>query len=470
MHFSELQLDERLMRAVKTMGFEETTPIQERAIPIALEGRDVLGTAQTGTGKTAAFVLPILQRLLEQPRKRSRIRVLIVTPTRELAEQVNEAVRSLGQYTPIKSAAVYGGVGFDEQRRALRKGTDIIVACPGRLLDHIGRGQADLGGVEVLILDEADRMLDMGFMPDVRRIIEQIPRKRQTMLFSATFPAELTRLAADILTKPERVEVGMVAPASTVDHWLYPVQQQEKTALLLRLLETQEHESVLIFTRTKHRADRVTRQVRDKGYKAAVLHSDRSQGQRQRALDGFRDGRYQLLIATDIAARGLDVQGISHVINYDIPGSADDYIHRIGRTGRAERTGDALTLVTSDDRATIKAIERCLGEPLPVREVDDFAEGVRIRAPRKLPQRTSPETRRKAAEMKERAGNAKSDEVGARRLPRRKPTEAEAPKPSRARRTARKGKPDAATSAPPANRRIQRSRTAKGRQAQARAS
>ncbi len=311
MHFSELQLDERLMRAVKTMGFEETTPIQERAIPIALEGRDVLGTAQTGTGKTAAFVLPILQRLLEQPRKRSRIRVLIVTPTRELAEQVNEAVRSLGQYTPIKSAAVYGGVGFDEQRRALRKGTDIIVACPGRLLDHIGRGQADLGGVEVLILDEADRMLDMGFMPDVRRIIEQIPRKRQTMLFSATFPAELTRLAADILTKPERVEVGMVAPASTVDHWLYPVQQQEKTALLLRLLETQEHESVLIFTRTKHRADRVTRQVRDKGYKAAVLHSDRSQGQRQRALDGFRDGRYQLLIATDIGGPWARCAGAS---------------------------------------------------------------------------------------------------------------------------------------------------------------
>lgn len=425
------------MRAVGTLGFEETTPIQEKAIPVAIEGRDILGTAQTGTGKTAAFVLPILQRLLLTPRKRNRTRALIITPTRELAEQVNDAVRRLSQYTPIRSASIYGGVGFDEQRRALRKGTDVIVACPGRLLDHLGRNQADLGGVETLVLDEADRMLDMGFIPDVRRIVDQTPRHRQTMLFSATFPSELTRLASEILRSPERIEVGITAPPSTVDHWLYPVQQQQKTSLLLRLLEMEQYGSVLIFTRTKHRADRLTKQVKDKGYKAAVLHSDRSQGQRQRALDGFREGTYQLLVATDIAARGLDVDGISHVINFDMPASVDDYIHRIGRTGRAERSGSAMTLVTCDDRGTIRDIERCLGQPLPVRELDGYAEGVHIRAPRKLPQRTSAESRRRAAEQRQQVVSDRQEpESRARRLPRRKTARAESPREAGERRSA----------------------------------
>ncbi|MBD3176079.1 MAG: DEAD/DEAH box helicase [Armatimonadia bacterium] len=451
------------MRAVKASGFTEMTPIQEQAIPQALKGRDILGTAQTGTGKTAAFVLPILQYLLDNPPKRSKTRALIVTPTRELAEQVHEAVERLGQFTPIKAATVYGGVGFDTQKRALRKGTDIIVACPGRLLDHVRRGQADLGHVEFLVLDEADRMLDMGFLPDVRRIVEETPKQRRTMLFSATFPSELDRLAKEVLHKPERVEIGVAAPAETVDHWLYPVQQQEKTPLLLRLLETHEHESVLVFTRTKRRADRLTKQVKREGYKAAVLHSDRSQGQRQRALDGFRDGKYQILIATDIAARGLDVQGISHVINYDIPAGADDYIHRIGRTGRAERTGDALTLVTADDRGTIRDIERCIGEPLPVREVDDFAEGVKIRAPRKLPQRKSAASRRKAHELKKRSGNGEADTKEARRIPRKKTTTPiEKTTPSKRTRRPRKKKAAEKAAKPvPDDRRIPRRRTRK---------
>ena len=372
MKFDTLKLDDRLQRAVTAAGYTDTTPVQEAAIPPALEGRDVIGSAQTGTGKTAAFVLPILQKLLDNPVKEKRTRALIVTPTRELAEQIHDHVRELGRFTKLRCATVYGGVGMAPQERALSNGTEIIVACPGRLLDHGQRGNADLSHVEVLVLDEADRMLDMGFLPDVRRIVKQTPRERQTMLFSATFASELEGLASEILRDPERVEMGLAAPAQTIEHRLCPVAQNQKTALLLRVLEENNTDSVLIFTRTKHRADRVAKQIGRSGHNAAVLHSNRSQNQRRRALDGFRSGAVQLMVATDIAARGLDVETISHVINYDIPNSADDYIHRIGRTGRAQRTGDALTLVTSDDRAAVRDIERALGRPIPVHKIEGF--------------------------------------------------------------------------------------------------
>ncbi len=375
MRRNRIMLDDRLRRAIRAAGYTEPTAIQEAAIPPALEGRDLIGTAQTGTGKTAAFVLPILQRLLTTPATRGRLRALIITPTRELAEQIHAAIGELGRFTELRSATVYGGVGMSPQVDALGGGADIIVACPGRLLDHVRRGNADLSGVEALVLDEADRMLDMGFLPDVRRIVAQTPRERQTMLFSATFAPELNRFAAEILRDPERIEIGLRAPAQTVAHSLCPVAPEQKTELLLRLLDETNTASVLIFTRTKHRANRLVKQIGRAGLNAAVLHSNKSQNQRQKALDGFRSGQVQLLVATDIASRGLDVDTISHVINYDIPNTADDYIHRIGRTGRAERTGDAITLVTSDDRAAVRDIERALGEPISVRTVDGFEYG-----------------------------------------------------------------------------------------------
>jgi ATP-dependent RNA helicase RhlE len=376
MDFSSFTLDERLMRAVQAAGYVETTPIQEQAMPLALTGRDLIGTAQTGTGKTAAFVLPILQKLLTTKSPRGRTRALIVTPTRELAEQIHEAIKLLARYTKIKSATVYGGVGYPTQERALRQGTEIIVACPGRLLDHVERGNARLDMVEVLVLDEADRMLDMGFLPPVRRIVQTVPQDRQTMLFSATFAPELQRLVKDIMREPARIEVGLSAPAATVEHTILPVANEHKTALLLELLQDVTAKSVLIFTRTKHRADKLAKQLeRSTELKTAVLHSNKSQGQRQKALDGFRSGQFQLLVATDIAARGIDVQGISHVINYDIPDTADAYIHRIGRTGRAECTGDALTLVTADDRGTVREIEQALGEPITVRQIEGYDYG-----------------------------------------------------------------------------------------------
>ncbi len=372
MQFTDFNLDARLNRSVQDAGLVTPTPIQERGIPVALAGRDIIGTAQTGTGKTAAFVLPILQHLLSNPNDLGRTRALIVTPTRELAEQINMTVRTLSKGTPIRSATIYGGVGMIPQERALRTGVEIIVACPGRLLDHIGRGYSALGGIRTLVLDEADRMLDMGFLPDVRRILQQLPTERQTMLFSATFAPELQTLANQTMRKPERVDAGMNAPVKTVTHALYPVGQHLKTPLLLELLRATDTKSVLIFTRTKHRANRVAQQVEREGYSMAVLHSNKSQNQRQIALDRFRKGQAQILVATDIAARGLDIATISHVINYDIPDTADAYIHRIGRTGRAEREGDALTLVTGEDTLTVRDIERALRAPIERRTVQNF--------------------------------------------------------------------------------------------------
>ncbi len=370
MNFNQFNLDSRLQAGINRLGYTQATPIQAAALPAALAGKDLIATAQTGTGKTAVFVLPILQKLLTGPRNRTR--ALIVTPTRELAEQIHESIRDLGIGTNIRSATIYGGVGPAPQVRALRDGVEILVACPGRLLDHLNQGNARLQGVEILVLDEADRMLDMGFLPDVKRILKQIPSKRQTMLFSATFPAEIEGLATQTLHDPQRIAVGLSRPAHTVTHALYPVPQHLKTSLLLALLKRTDTNSVLIFTRTKHRAEKLSHQIGLAGFRATSLHSDRSQGQRQSALAGFKSGHFQVMVATDIAARGLDVEGISHVINYDMPATADDYIHRIGRTGRAEHTGDAFTLFTPEDRDMVRSLEKIMGKPLPQQTLDGF--------------------------------------------------------------------------------------------------
>jgi ATP-dependent RNA helicase RhlE len=370
LNFDQFKLDPRIMRGVRAAGYAAPTPIQATAIPPALAGHDLIGTAQTGTGKTAAFVLPLLQRMIDGPRARAR--ALIVTPTRELAEQINDAIRALGRHTGLRSATIYGGVPMPPQERALRDGVEILVACPGRLLDHINRGTARLDKLEALVLDEADRMFDMGFLPDVRRILSHLPAQRQTLLFSATFPTEIEQLAAQALKRPQRLAVGISKPATTVSHALYPVPQHLKTGLTLALLKQTDTRSVLIFTRTRHRATRLAAQLGRAGYRVASLHSDRSQSQRQAALDGFRTGAFQVMVATDIAARGIDVATISHVINYDIPDTTDAYIHRIGRTGRAEREGDAFTLITPNDDAAVRAIERVLGQAIPRRRLDGF--------------------------------------------------------------------------------------------------
>ncbi len=370
MNFDQFNLDSRLMAGIKRAGYETPTPIQEAAIPAALRGRDLIGTAQTGTGKTAAFVLPILHRLLNGPRGQAR--ALIVTPTRELAGQIHEVVRDLSVGTKLRSATIYGGVAEAPQVKALRDGVEILVACPGRLLDLMNQRLAKMEHIEVLVLDEADRMFDMGFLPDVKRIIKAVPAQRQTMLFSATFPAEVEQLASHSLKNPQRISMGLSRPAHTVTHALYPVPAHLKSALLLKLLKQTETESVLIFTRTKHRAQKLAHQIERAGHKVTSLHSDRTQGQRQAALQGFRSGHHQIMVATDIAARGLDVESISHVINFDMPDTADAYIHRIGRTGRAERTGDAFTLVTPDDNDMIRTLERIIGQPLTRKTFPDF--------------------------------------------------------------------------------------------------
>jgi len=369
-NFDQFNLDARLQAGIKRAGYQTPTPIQTQAIPAALAGRDLIGTAQTGTGKTAAFVLPILHKLLSGPRNKTR--ALIVTPTRELAEQIHQTVRVLTLGTNLRSATVYGGVGANPQIQALRKGVEIIVACPGRLLDLEAQGHARLNRVEALVLDEADRMFDMGFLPDVRRIIKAVPAQRQSMLFSATFPREVEQLANQSLKQPQRIAVGLSRPAHTVSHALYPISQHLKRKLLLELLKRTDTDSVLIFTRTKHRARRLQRQIKNAGYKATSLHGDRTQGQRQKALNGFKNGQFQIMVATDIAARGLDVESISHVINFDMPGTADDYIHRIGRTGRAKRTGDAFTLVTPDDEDLIRKLEKIMGHKLDHQLIEGF--------------------------------------------------------------------------------------------------
>ncbi len=370
MSFETFNLHPRIMAGVRALGYVTPTPIQVKSIPPIMQGRDLIGLAQTGTGKTAAFVLPILQRLLRGPS--GRVGALIISPTRELAEQTCEAISELGQQTRLRSIAIYGGVSMDQQVRGLRSGAEIVVACPGRLLDHIWRGTIDLSHVEVLVIDEADRMFDMGFLPDVRSILSCLLTQRQTLLFSATMPADIRRLVKDILHDPVTVQIGRTVPVETVSHTLYPVKQHLKTALLMELLRHTVTESVLVFTRTKHRAERVAQQLKKAGYSAASLQGNLSQYKRQAALDGFRAGWYKILVATDIAARGIDVLHISHVINYDMPDSVDAYTHRIGRTGRVDRTGDAFTFVTSEDAAMAHAIERIVNSTLERRMLPGF--------------------------------------------------------------------------------------------------
>lgn len=370
MNFNQFNLDSRLNPGILQAGYKQPTKIQKSAIPLAMAGTDLIGTAQTGTGKTAAFVLPILHKLLKSPHNQTR--ALIVTPTRELAEQIHQTIRDFGKGTNLKSVAIYGGVGAKAQINALRRGVEIVVACPGRLLDHIENHHIRLSAIEILVLDEADRMLDMGFLPDIKRIIKQLPKQRQTMLFSATFPKEIDQLAKQILDKPKRISIGIARPAHTVSHTLYPVPHHLKKGLLIRILEETNTESVLIFTRTKHRTQKLSMQLNKIGYSTTSLHGNRSQSQRSSALAGFKKGKIKIMVATDVAARGLDIESISHVINYDMPDTPDAYIHRIGRTGRAKRLGEAFTLSTPDDRNTIRKIEKILGHKLQEQMLPDF--------------------------------------------------------------------------------------------------
>jgi ATP-dependent RNA helicase RhlE len=370
MSFQTFDFHPHIAACVAAAGYVNPTAIQSQAIPPVLAGRDVMGLAQTGTGKTAAFALPILHRLMKGDR--GKVRALVVAPTRELAEQIHQSIENLGRKTRLRSVTVYGGVKINPQAEKLKRGAEIVVACPGRLLDHISQGTINLSSLEVLVLDEADQMFDMGFLPDIRRLLRHVPAKRQTLLFSATMPSDIRGLAGEILTDPVTVQAGTPGTAVTVSHALYPVEQHLKTPLLLELLRHTDTESVLVFTRTKHRAKRVGEQLEKAGYRAASLQGNLSQNRRQAALDGFRNGTFQILVATDIAARGIDVSQVSHVINYDMPDTAEAYTHRIGRTGRAARNGDAYTLTSSEDAAMVRTIERLLKTPLERRTLPEF--------------------------------------------------------------------------------------------------
>lgn len=371
--FQNFGLDERLLRAVAEAGYERPTPIQDLAIPLVMAGRDVMGSAQTGTGKTAAFGLPILHKLLGEHKRGRGPRALILSPTRELAAQIDESLKNYARHTKLKVTAVIGGVNIKPQTQALRAGVDVLVATPGRLLDHVSQRNVSFGSLEVFVLDEGDRMLDMGFLPDIRRIIALLPKERQTLLFSATIPPEIAALAGSLLTNPEQIQVGVKsAPAVGITHAVYPVPSHLKPLLLPAILREIGARSVLVFTRTKRRADRLMKTLTRTGLRIAVLHGDRTQAQRIAALAGFKQGKYDVLIATDIAARGLDVEGITHVINFDVPGTPEDYVHRIGRTARAEAVGDAFTLVSPEEEITMRQIEAHLGHVLPRVALRDF--------------------------------------------------------------------------------------------------
>ena len=373
MSFEDFALDPRILAGVEAAGFTTPTPIQEQAIPAVLREKDLLGLAQTGTGKTAAFLLPIFQRLMEDPSR--KVRCLILAPTRELAEQIHQACRDLGRHTGVKSVAIYGGVSKGPQLTALRRGPEIVVACPGRLLDHLRERDIDLRNVEVLVLDEADTMCDMGFLPDVRRLLEQLPPRRQTLFFSATMPEQIRQLSQSILTDPVTIQINANAPAHTVSHALYPVPEKLKRSLLLDLLKQTATGKVVIFTRTKHRARTLARELEMRDFRVTQLHGNLSQNRRQRALSGFSDGKYDLLVATDIAAHGIDVTEVSHVINFDMPNTVDAYTHRIGRTGRALQTGEAFTLATPDDALMVRSVERTLKTRIERRSLAGFRYG-----------------------------------------------------------------------------------------------
>ncbi len=366
--FTKLGLNDSLAFGVQEMGYTEPTPIQQQAIPMILAGRDVIGSAQTGTGKTAAFALPILQLLAGH----GKMRCLILEPTRELALQVEEAFKKFSKFTDLRVTVVYGGVGYGKQRDDLHRGMDVLAATPGRLLDHIEQGDVRLDTIDILVLDEVDRMLDMGFLPDVKRIVQKCPKARQTLFFTATMPPELASLAGWALREPVEVKIGQRrSPAETIAHAFYPVVESQKFDLLEALLKQTDYKSVLIFSRTKFGADRIARRLQ-KDHTVGVIHSDRSQRERVDALEGFKSGKFEVLVATDIAARGLDIAGVSHVINYDVPENPEDYVHRIGRTGRAQNTGDAFTLVTEDNVRDARSIERFIGAAIERKKIEGF--------------------------------------------------------------------------------------------------
>lgn len=362
MSFKQFDFHTKIIAGIRACNYETPTPVQEKAIPAILEGRDILGLAQTGTGKTAAFVLPILQRMLQGPR--GKVRTLIVAPTRELAEQIHIEITRLARQTGLRSIAIYGGVGKQAQTKRLRSGVEIVVACPGRLLDHLRDRTFNLSKVEHLVLDEADHMFDMGFLPDIRRILNFLPEKRQTLMFSATMPDEIRHLAEEVLNNPVRVQIAHSRPTATVKQVLFSVNQNRKTDLLKDIMAKTDMSSTLIFTRTKYRAQSLASQLQKAGYTATSLQGNLSQQKRQKALSGFRRGEFKVLVATDIAARGIDVSGISHVINFDMPATVDAYTHRVGRTGRAACTGEAYTFASREDRKIISQIEKTLGEKM----------------------------------------------------------------------------------------------------------
>ncbi|UCD49312.1 MAG: DEAD/DEAH box helicase [Phycisphaerales bacterium] len=375
MPFKTFGLSDPLVQGILATGYTAPTEIQSQAIPAALSGQDIIGCAQTGTGKTAAFVLPVLDRLShEHTRHKRRVKALILTPTRELAVQIERCILNYGRFLPVRALAVYGGVNIARQITALKSGVDMLVATPGRLMDHMEHGTVDLGSIEVLVLDEADRMLDMGFIRDVRKIVAALPRKRQTMLFSATISPEVKTISDGLQKAPKMIQIGRRQnPVETVTQHVYPVARQQKVALLLHMLQTDPMYSVLVFSRTKHGADKIRRKLARADIEAVAIHSNRSQSQRQKALDGFRNGRYQVMVATDIAARGIDVQGISHVINFDVPAFAEDYIHRIGRTGRAAATGDAITFVAPEEQEHLRKIEKFIDRRFAQKQCPGFA-------------------------------------------------------------------------------------------------
>ena len=410
--FRQFELDSRIHDGIADLGFVDPRPIQAKSIPAGLEGRDVLGLAQTGTGKTAAFAVPILQRLLSS--KRPGPRALIVAPTRELAMQIDEEIKALAKHTKIKTQTVFGGVSEKTQINGLRKNPDILVTCPGRLLDLYGQGYVDLERIEVCVLDEADHMFDMGFLPDVRRILDALPKKKQNLLFSATMPQEIRKFADALLKDPHVVELASTAPVDTVEHVLYRVTQTQKTDLLFHLLDKEDFGSAIVFCRTKHRAKRLADQLTRGGHNAIALQGNMTQPQRDKAMSGFRSEKYDVLVATDIAARGIDVAQVSHVINYDVPSTPDFYTHRIGRTGRSERQGTAYTFVAAEDYALIHQIERRIGEKIPRLDPPVFEKRATAAAA------PSPERKRRPAKKTTRKPEPRAEERSAEEPTRRK--------------------------------------------------
>ncbi len=407
MAFSALKLHPTLLRGVDKLGFQRPSPIQSEAIPPALEGRDLLACAATGSGKTAAFLLPILHQLVDQPRGTTR--ALVLAPTRELACQIRDDLNALAQFTGLKSTVVHGGVGMGPQQTAFKRGVDVIIATPGRLLDHFQHHYAALPGLEYLVLDEADRMLDMGFLPDIRRVLRHVPKPKQIFFFSATMPPPIEKLTREILQDPAKITLQVkAAPAEGVSHAAYPVLANQRAALLVELLKRGQIDDALVFTRTKHRADRLARLLNRNGIVTERIHGNRSQPQRTKALAGFKSGKFRVLVATDIAARGIDVEALGHVVNFDVPAAPEDYIHRVGRTARADATGEALTLVMPESESDLGGIERALGLTIPRIRLEDFAYGVAPSASHNGNAKSTASPSRNAKRTAPRSGHSKS--------------------------------------------------------------